>query len=190
MVYSFNGWRLISFICLYFAFAAYFKIKRKKDIIYLFFLAAMWVYLGEVISCTQFPIHAVEGYGERFFDGQNVWREMNFIPFKMGFDWTCLLNIIMTIPLGFGLPFLIKGTYKKMCISGFVFGVAIELGQLVSALYAGYTFRSVDITDVVCNFFGAFIGYSLFKIFKVGFNWLDQKLLLKGNPVVEHIRSC
>ena len=78
----------------------------------------MYIYLCNVINITQFPIY-VDDLQRDSFGGQNVWKEMNFIPFKHGFTQTSFFNILMTIPLGFGLPFLIKSSFKKIFIEGY-----------------------------------------------------------------------
>lgn len=176
MVYDFNGWRLICYLSLYFLAAIYLKIKRKKSFTFLLFLAIMWAYFGGVISYTQFPIHIVEGYGEQFMGGQNVWRDMNLIPFKTGVDKSAVLNILMTMPFGFGLPFLIRASLKKICIAGLLCGTALEAGQFITALYVGYTFRCVDINDIICNFLGTLIGYTLFLVFKSVFVKMRRKI--------------
>lgn len=74
------------------------------------------------------------------FGGQNVWKEMNLIPFKYGMSIANFYNIIMTIPLGFGIPFLMKTDVKKIFLIGLVTTIIIESFQLLTALYAGYTF--------------------------------------------------
>lgn len=44
----------------------------------------MYVYLCNVINLTQFPIYVDDDQREAF-GGQNVWKEMNLIPFKYEF---------------------------------------------------------------------------------------------------------
>ena len=97
----------------------------------------------------------------------------------------------MTIPLGFGLPFLIKASVKKVFIIGVLAGLILELGQLSSALYAGYTFRSVDIDDLILNLSGTLIGYLvLFKLFKLIFVYLVKKFDIKLNSITKQIYNA
>jgi glycopeptide antibiotics resistance protein len=186
MVIFFNGWILYSFIILFFLIVLSLKFIFKKSYTYLLFFTIMYIYLGNVINLTQFPIY-MDDIQREAFGGQNVWREMNFIPFKYEFTMASFLNIVMTIPLGFGLPFLMRASLKRIFIIGFLAGIILEVGQLLSALYAGYTFRFVDINDVIFNFSGTVIGFILFKAFKSGFKWLVNKFNIKLNSVLEHI---
>lgn len=190
MAYYFSGWILYSYIIIFLILGSLLKLKFKKSYAYLLFFSIMYVYLYKVIDLTQFPIYADE-FQRSTFGGQNVWREMNLIPFKNGFSKTSLLNIVMTIPLGFGLPFLIKASVKKVFIIGVLAGLILELGQLSSALYAGYTFRSVDIDDLILNLSGTLIGYLLlFKLFKIIFVYLVKKFDIKLNSITKQIYNA
>lgn len=55
--------------------------------------------------------------------GQNVFRDSNFIPIINHLTVPdlkfAILNIIMTIPFGFGLPFLTKASFKRFYYWGF-----------------------------------------------------------------------
>lgn len=96
----------------------------------------------------------------------------------------------MTIPLGIVIAFLIKSSFQKVLILGLFAGILLELGQLISALYAGYTFRVVDIDDVIMNLLGTLIGYFMVsKLFKLIYNFLKDKLSISpdGNPILLHI---
>ncbi|MGM0865408.1 MAG: VanZ family protein [Bacillota bacterium] len=190
MAYFFSGWILYSYIALFFVLAALLKFKFKKDYTYLLFFSIMYIYLYNIINLTQFPIY-VDEFQKEVLGGQNVWKDMNLIPFSSGFSKTSLMNIIMTIPLGFGLPFLMKTSLKRILLIGLLAGGILELGQLSSALYAGYTFRLVDIDDLIYNFVGTLIGYLLvFKLFKLFFVFLINKLNIKSNSIINHINDA
>ena len=190
MVYHFSGWILYSFIILYFILALILKLKFKKNYTYLLFYTIIYIYLCNVINLTQFPIY-VDNDQREAFGGQNVWREMNFVPFKYEFTKLSFYNILMTVPLGFGIPFLIKASFKKIFIVGLLAGLIFESGQLLTALYAGYTFRFVDIDDVIYNLSGTLIGYLIFfKLFKLTFNLLVNKWNIKFNSIVKHIYNA
>ncbi|MDC0705842.1 VanZ family protein [Priestia sp. AB] len=142
-----------------------------------------------MINLTQFPIY-IDDDQRKAFGGQNVWRDMNLIPLKHGFSMTSFYNILMTIPLGFGLPFIVKVSLKKVMYIGLVAGLLFEMGQLLTALYAGYTFRFVDVDDVIFNFLGTLIGYLiLFKLFKAIVESFITKFSLKSNSMINHIRN-
>jgi glycopeptide antibiotics resistance protein len=75
------------------------------------------------------------------------------------------LNLVMTIPLGFGLNFLITTRIKRMALIALLVGLGFELGQLVLTLYAASPTRGIDITDVLLNGAGVLLGYGLFHLF-------------------------
>lgn len=149
----------------------------------------MYIYICKLIDLTQFPIYTSEGMREAL-GGQNVWREMNLVPFKTvleEFSLDILMNIIMTIPLGFGVAFLIRCTWRRILAIGIIIGVCAELGQLLSALWAGFTFRHVNIDDTIMNLLGTVLGYLLFKIFSKIFRWSYQKFKINSNSFLEYV---
>jgi glycopeptide antibiotics resistance protein len=161
----------------------------KKSNVYLLFFAIMYIYLCAVIDVTQFPIYATDGMRVAM-GGQNVWREMNLIPFQsiiQSPSIDAILNIIMTIPLGFGLPFLVKTGWKRVVLSGVGIGIAIEIVQLISALIIGFTFRNVNIDDVIMNLFGTIAGYILFLFFKHFFLWGYHRLAINNNSFLDYV---
>ena len=90
------------------------------------------------------------------------WHQIHFIPFQnQPYDLPfTLLNIIMTIPLGFLLPSLWPEFRKlsKVAITGFCLSMAIELSQLLNH-------RGTSVEDLMMNTLGAIIGYFLFAFF-------------------------
>lgn len=165
------------------------KCVRRKSTIYLLCFAIMYIYICQLIDLTQFPIYTSEGMREAL-GGQNVWREMNLVPFKTvleEFSLDILMNIIMTIPLGFGVAFLIRCTWRRILAIGIIIGVCAELGQLLSALWAGFTFRHVNIDDTIMNLLGTVLGYLLFKIFSKIFRWSYQKFKINSNSFLEYV---
>ena len=188
MAIYFEGWILYSYIILCIVLAVFLKRFYKKSFVYLFFFSIMAVYIFNVIKLTQFPIY-IDEYQREAFGGQNVWREMNLIPFKYDFTMASFLNIVMTLPFGFGLPFLIKTSFKRIFIAAILIGLIMEVCQLLSALYAGYTFRYVDINDVIFNFMGTIIGYIIFKVFKMSISILINKLKIQSNALIKYIQN-
>ena len=71
-----------------------------------------------------------------------------------------LLNILMLVPFGIMYPFIYRKNFKSTIISGLIVSICIELIQLVSARQ----FSSCDITDIINNGLGVFIGYIIYKI--------------------------
>lgn len=185
MVYFFNHKMIILSLIVY-LFLIYMLAKRKKRGVWFFvFFTIMYVYIVLVIKITQFPIYndpeMMEAWG-----GIQLGRDINLIPLKDAFNRSGLLNIIMTIPFGFLMPFLHRCNYKKSIEYGFALGVSIETLQLIVGVIIGYTTRIVDVNDVIFNTCGTFLGYLIFLLF-VNLT----KILFKGdtdyNSLVNYI---
>ncbi|KUR60477.1 VanZ family protein [Bacillus safensis] len=192
MIIFFEGWILYSFLFIYIVFAALLKFKYNKSYTYLLFFSIMTFYVYHVINLTQFPITIDdtqrENFKEVFGEKNNVLVEMNLIPFSEGVSLASLYNVFMTIPLGFGLPFLIKATFKKIFSVGLLVGILFESFQLIVGLYAGYSFRVVDIDDIIYNLLGTIIGYVfVFKLFILFFKLILSKFEIDFNPIISHI---
>ena len=157
---------------------------------YLLCFSVMYIYLCVVLDLTQFPIYASEGM-KAAMGGQNVWREMNLIPLKTivtDFSMESVLNIIVTIPLGFGLSFLMRCSWRQIMLSGLLVGGCAEAGQLLTALWVGFTFRHVNIDDILLNIIGVLLGYGVFKIFRNVFQWRYKKLETNSNAFLSYIK--
>ncbi|WP_257143982.1 VanZ family protein [Bacillus sp. AFS002410] len=185
---DFRGWILYGSIIILLMILIVLKIKFKKDIVYLFFFSIMFIYLCFVLKYTQFPIYISQTYRDMF--GLHTGRNLNLVPLinltKEEFE-TSSLNVLMTIPFGFGLPFITKSTFKKIAISGLLIGVIIESLQGIIALLNGFTFRIVDINDVIFNCTGTLVGYIIFKMFSYVYKLLINKANLKLNQLLKHI---
>lgn len=83
-----------------------------------------------------------------------------------------LLNILMTVPLGFLLPLIWPSfrTLKKVALAGFLLSFGIEFMQLFSN-------RLTSTGDLIANTLGAVIGYGIFCLM---FKWVT-----KGTDVLE-----
>lgn len=191
MIYYFDSVYVIGGLALLFLILlAFLKFMKRKSNMYLLCFSVMYIYLCVVLDLTQFPIYASEGM-KAAMGGQNVWREMNLIPLKTivtDFSMESVLNIIMTIPLGFGLSFLMRCSWRKIMLSGLLVGGCAEAGQLLSALWVGFTFRHVNIDDILLNIIGALVGYGLFKIFRNVFQWGYKKLETNSNAFLSYIK--
>ena len=86
--------------------------------------------------------------------GETVETNMNFIPLITLTHQdlkTSLLNILLMIPFGFGLPFITNFRMKKTVVIGMLFSIVIEFLQLITGFMTKVTFRIVDINDVIFN---------------------------------------
>ena len=94
----------------------------------------------------------------------------------------------MTIPLGFGLSFLMRCSWRQIMLSGLLVGGCAEAGQLLTALWVGFTFRHVNIDDILLNIIGVLVGYGVFKIFRNVFQWGYKKLETNSNAFLSYIK--
>jgi glycopeptide antibiotics resistance protein len=165
-----------------------FLVSKKKKIVYLIFFTIFYVYLVKVLEYTQFPIYLSESMKENV--GQHVWTNMNLIPFiaisKEAIK-TSALNLLLTIPFGFSLPFICDLRLRGITIAGLILSVSLELLQLTTALVAGFTFRIIDINDVIFNTLGAVAGYLLFILFIYYYRVLIIKWKVPQNPIIKYM---
>ncbi len=156
---------IIDFIVLIllYVFILYKKWKVKgKDV--LLVNTIMYIYLSFVLYFTLMPIIT-----SLPFIFNHPYISMNLVPFidvldgRGDFARQVGLNVVMTIPFGFLLPLVKKANVKvsKVVLYTFLLSLFIELLQpLIN------DFRSSDITDLITNVIGGFIGYLLYLIFK------------------------
>ena len=166
---------------------AFLRWKRNKPVVYLLFFTVFFVYIVAALRYTQFPIYLTESM--RVY-GQNIWTTINLVPL-VGLEhqdlMTSLLNVLLTIPFGFGLPFVTHMRFRSVVIAGVFFSVIVEILQILSALVAGHTFRVVDINDVIFNTLGVAIGYALFVGFVYVVRLVLNKLPVKQNALLRYI---
>ena len=115
--------------------------------------------------------------------GESIWNpNINLVPLADGFSLEFLLNICCFVPLGFFCP-MISRAYEKVqnvLLLGFGFSLVIEISQLFTL------YRATDISDLIANTLGAFIGYLCFKgINKLtNYKLTDQNHTTFGLPIV------
>jgi glycopeptide antibiotics resistance protein len=112
-------------------------------------------------------------------NGLTAGKSINLIPLAtltLADLKTSLLNILLMVPFGFGLPFITNLRMKRVIVAGALFSIGIELLQLITGLIAQMTFRVTDINDVLFNTIGVVIGYTLF----VGFVYSKRKVISSG----------
>ena len=149
--------------------------RRKHSLSYLVFFAAFWFYLLAVVSVVIFPIVVDPDYPNGKFQ-----LSVNFIPFYFGNCFTTanlcirsiLENILLTVPFGFGINFLLKIKPKNIFWLALFVGGMFELAQLIISIVFRSGFRAIDINDVILNGAGVLVGYGIFR----GFAWLYIKL--------------
>lgn len=124
----------------------------------------MYIYLSFVLYFTLMPIIT-----SLPFIFNHPYTPMNLVPFidvlnsRGDFVRQVGLNIIMTIPFGFLVPFIKKENVKLLKIAFYTFLLSLGI-ELLQPLINGV--RSADITDLLTNVMGGIIGYVMYLIFK------------------------
>ena len=141
--------------------------KRPR---YLLFVTVFCLYVIKVLDYTLFQFqsllllrHVTPGLILR---GHEAGEDINLIPLLTLSSQdleTSLLNVLMMVPFGFGLPLITNLDGKRTVLAGVVFSVVIELLQWLSGWMAGITFRIADINDVIFNTVGVAIGCVVFR---------------------------
>jgi len=139
---------------------------KKRSLAYLIFFSIFWIYLLFVVQIVIFPIA---------INTDNSIRAMpsiNLIPFYTGYcsmPRYCLMdfvgNIILTMPFGFGINFLVRIKPKNFLWLASALGFGFEFSQLVISLAFRSGFRTIDINDAILNAIGVLTGYTLFRAF-------------------------
>lgn len=138
--------------------------KLKTNSYFTIFFALFYIYICLLIKYTQFPIV----YIPEFVESHSIISRINFIPFnKMTHaPMNAFLNVVLTMPFGFLLPFVKRINSKKtIVIWAIVLPLLLEGLQLTIGMLTGYTERIIDINDVIFNFIGVIFGFSIFKGF-------------------------
>lgn len=154
----------ICILCIVFQIGFYLRAKKKEGggvsrkhflgvFIFLLYLAAVYgvTGIGTIWDVQRFVTASTYEFDRIFL-----------VPFSSSeVMMPYVLNIIMTIPLGFLLPLIWKQfrTLKKVALSGFLLSLCIELSQLFTQS------RNTTTDDLIMNTLGAIIGYFIFKAF-------------------------
>jgi len=173
---------------------AFLLLKKKKSLVYVLFFTVFYIYLYKVLDYTllQFQSllliqHFVPDLRlNGFKDGTNV----NLIPLvtlTLEDAKTSLLNILMLLPFGFGLPFITNFRFKRVVIAGLLFSIAIELLQLITGFMGNTTFRVADVNDLLFNTLGVATGYILFVQFIRIYRRTIRNWKIRSNPVLRYI---
>jgi glycopeptide antibiotics resistance protein len=150
---------------------AFLRFKKKKDVVYLLLFTLFYIYIFKVLDYTLFQFQSLiilkYFMPHLMLNGVEAGKNMHLIPLAdltLRDLKTSLLNILLFIPFGFGLPFVTHFRMKKILVTGMLFSIAIELLQLVSGLVAHMTFRIADINDVIFNTIGVALGCILYVV--------------------------
>jgi glycopeptide antibiotics resistance protein len=156
---------------------------RKRSLASLLFFSMFWVYLLAVVQVVIFPIAVNPNPG-----GASFSPSINLVPFYFGscfknMPGLCaqglLQNILLTIPFGFGLNFLVRVKPGNFLWLACAVGIGFELSQLVISLIFRTGFRAVDINDAILNATGVLLGFALFRGFAIIYMRATERFRLK-----------
>ena len=169
-------------------------LRLKKNLAYLIFFTIFYVYIVKVLDYTLFQFQSLvllrHFMPDLILNGQTAGKTMNLIPLITLTPQdlkTSLLNILLLIPFGFGLPFITNFGMKKIVVIGALFSIVIEFLQLVTGFMAKITFRIADINDVIFNTVGVAIGYILFVGFVRIYRHISHNREISANPILRYI---
>ena len=185
---------IILFGLIWFGIVAFLRLKKKKALVYLQFFTIFYVYIVMVLDYTLYQFqsllllrHFMPGL---ILQGQTAGKAINLIPLitlTPGDLKTSLLNILLLIPFGLGLPFITNLRMKQVVAIGALFSISIEFLQLITGLIARITFRIADINDVIFNTVGVAIGYVLFVGFVRIYRRVSPNWEISANPILRYI---
>jgi glycopeptide antibiotics resistance protein len=170
------------------------RLCQKRNSVYLMFFTVFYIYAFKVLDYTllQFQSLLLLKYfmPGLILQGQPAGKSLNLMPLvtlTLQDLPTSLLNILLFVPFGFGLPFIANLRMKSIMMIGVLFSLAIELLQLGTGFMANLTFRIADINDVIFNTAGAAIGYVLFIGFVRSYRHLFHHWERSANPISQYI---
>lgn len=187
-------WAALLYFLVWTGVAAFLRIRRRTGWIRLAFLTIFAVYVFKVLDYTLFQFQSLillrSFYPNLILQGQTDGQSLNLIPLITLTPRdvkTSLLNILLLVPFGFGLPFISRLRTKGIVLAGALFSLAIEFLQLFTGWMAGTTFRIADINDVIFNTLGAAVG----AILAVGFlrlcRFATRDREISSHPVVRYM---
>lgn len=162
-----------------------FGLRRRASLARIGCELAFLGYLVGVASVTVFPIITEPGFIGQMRQANRIVDGINLVPLggldlREGgsiIDRQMLLNVVMGVPFGVGLPFLGSTSARRVVVLGIVFAMSIELAQLAIDLVYQFAYRTVDVNDVVANVIGVTLGVGLFRLIRVVYGrlGLDEK---------------
>ena len=134
----------------------------------LIFRNLMYIYICLVLFLTILPIDWTldpkwNYHSSIKFSYGNIKPFNDLLLKRSGSIKEVILNIMMTIPFGFLYSILKKNVNLiKVIVSTFLFSLSIELIQLIMTIFL-LKHRSFDVTDLITNTIGGFLGYLVYK---------------------------
>ena len=174
--------------------AAYLLLKKRKGFVYLLFFTVFYIYLYKVLDYTliQFQSLLLLQYflPNLMLRGVDAGRTLNLIPLvtlRLVDVKTSLLNVLMMMPFGFGLPFITNFRFKRVVGAGLLLSISIEFLQFITGFIANTSFRIADVNDLIFNTAGVAIGFILFVAFVRIYRRMSRNWKMRANPVLRYI---
>lgn len=185
---------VLLFVLIWISIVAFLQLKKKKSLSYLIFFTIFYVYIVKVLDYTLFQFQSLillkYFMPNLILNGETAEKAINLIPLiTLTYQdlKTSLLNILLLIPFGFGLPFITNYRMKKVVVIGALFSIFIEFMQLITGYIAKITFRVADINDVIFNTVGVAIGYILFIRFVRIYCHISHNWKISAHPILQYI---
>ncbi len=165
---------------------------RKRNIWYTLCYAIFSLYLLFAVDKVFFPIQIDGGYADARRQ-LPFWSDLNIIPFYFGPYGledalsTVLLNVLLTIPFGFGISFIVNIRPRVILWIAPCVGLSFEGTQLLISIFLRYMYRIMDINDVIMNALGVLIGYGAFLVFVWVYVSASQVFKLKHYGLTAYI---
>lgn len=195
MSVDFGGrtWDMWPISVLAYVFTAFILYQKKYNVSYIFFLAIFWIYLTFAIDAVFFPMAIFGAFADA--SRQNCpLPQINLVPFYFGpypdvkrVFTSNLQNILLTVPFGFGINFIIHHKTRRVAIMSVLLGSAFELLQYILSRVLGYCYRVVDVNDIMCNTIGVLCGYIFFRMFAWYYTILTDKLHVEHGGIMKYI---
>ena len=174
--------------------AAYLLLKKRKSFVYLLFFSIFYIYLYKVLDYTLIQFQSLlllqHFLPHLMLRGLDAGRTVNLIPLvtlRLVDVKTTLLNVLMMMPFGFGLPFVTNFRFKKVVTAGLLLSIAIEFLQFITGFIANTSFRVADINDLIFNTAGVAIGFILFVAFVRIYRRIFRNSKILKNPISRYI---
>ena len=168
---------------------------RKMSLPRLLFCAIFGVYLIYAAEILFFPLHISGGLADAQ-RSQPFLRDIYLNPFDFGpfgsFSAalpTLALNILLTVPFGFGIRFVVPVRTRQIRWIAPAVGLAAEGTQLAVSLLIGYVYRQIDIKDFLMNALGVVIGYTLFLAFARFYVSMSRRLRIPRAGLTAYVHD-
>ncbi len=159
--------------------------NRKHSLSYQLCFAVFAVYLFFAFDKVFFPI-AINGTYADAMREVPFSSFINLIPFNFNLTeipelviGQILQNILLTVPFGFGVSFIVPLKPKHFLWLIPAVGLGIEATQILISLILQYPYHVIDINDSILNALGVLIGYIIFRIFAWLYTWLTRRLAIR-----------